>query len=283
VIGDALNAEGMVAAVASSAPDAVIHALTAIPRHGPLRASDLRPTNRLRIEGTRNRIGAAIAAQARRVVVESMVFVYGYGDLGPDQLTEDRLPAETAPEKWLLPSIRALADEEEQVLEASRSGRIEGVVLRFGGFYGPGAGIELMTRLLRRCVMPLPKKGCGGEVSWIHIQDAAAATVAALYRGHPGGVYNIADDHPALFGDVVRELARRIAAPPPLSVPKWLVRLFAPFMEAAWIGTTLKVSNSKAKQELQWTPRFASYRDGIAEFAAALAKAANAKVAVSRK
>jgi nucleoside-diphosphate-sugar epimerase len=132
VIGDALNAEGMVAAVASLAPDAVIHALTAIPRHGPLRASDLRPTDRLRIEGTRNLIGAAIAAQARRVVAQSMVFVYDYGDLGPDQLTEDRLPAETAPEKWLLPSICALADEEEQVLEASRSGRIEGVVLRFG-------------------------------------------------------------------------------------------------------------------------------------------------------
>ena len=71
-----------------------------------------------------------------------------------------------------------------------------------------------------------------------------------MYRGHPGGVYNIADDHPARFGDVVRELARRIAAPPPLSVPRWFVRLFAPFMEAAWIGTTLKVSNSKAKQEL---------------------------------
>jgi nucleoside-diphosphate-sugar epimerase len=201
-----------------------------------------------------------------------MVFIYGYGDLDPEMISEDRMPARTAPKTWLLPSIQALVDEEAQVLEASQAGRIDGITLRFGGFYGPGAGIDLMIWMLRRRLMPLPKEGRGAEVPWIHIHDAASAVIAALHRGRAGEPYNIVDDHPAGFNDLIRELAQAIGAPPPFSIPLWMVRLFVPFMEASWLGTTMKVSNSKAKQELQWVPRFPSYRDGIAEFAAGLGK-----------
>ena len=102
VIGNALDPESINAAVLSSAPDAVIHALTAIPKRGPLRASDLKATNKLRVVGTRHLLDAAIRAGARRIVVESMAFIYGYGDLGSKPLTEDTPPPTTAPQSWLL-------------------------------------------------------------------------------------------------------------------------------------------------------------------------------------
>ena len=124
----------------STKPDAVVHALTAIPRRGPWRVSDLNRTNELRIAGTQHLLDAAIAFGVRRIVVESMVFIYGYGDLGPDRLTEQNSVAQSVPKPWLRPSIDALIDMERQVLDANRQGNIEGFLLRFGGFYGQRAG-----------------------------------------------------------------------------------------------------------------------------------------------
>src|SRR5262249_9768621 len=181
----------------SFAPDAVIHALTAIPKPGPLRASDLKATNKLRVVGTRYLLEAAIAAGARRFVVESIAFIYGYGDLGSEPLTEDAAPARTAPQPELLPSLRALADEEAQVVEANRAGRIEGIALRFGGFYGPGAGAEIMRSMQKKRLLPVISGAGSRGGPFIHISDAASATVAALYRARPGESYNIADDQPA--------------------------------------------------------------------------------------
>jgi len=100
----------------------------------------------------------------------------------------------------------------------------------------------------------------------IHIDDAAAAVVAALQACKPGEVYNIVDDEPASFSRIVRDLASSIGVPQPRTVPKWCVRLVAPYAAAAWLGTKLRVSNTKAKRELQWKPRFPNYRSGIAEF-----------------
>jgi nucleoside-diphosphate-sugar epimerase len=269
IIANALDPADLRNAVLSSSPDAVVHALTAIPARGPLFPSDMRPTNLLRVEGTRNLLDAAIAAGARRIIAESMVFIYGFGDFGASTMTEDRGHAVIAPKPWLLPSIIALVDEERQILEASRNGDIEGVVLRFGGFYGPRTGFETLAQLLKKRLVPICK-GRSAAAPWIHIHDAASAIVAALDKGASGDIYNIVDDMPAPFVDVIDNLVRALGAPRPRVVPISLVRLIAPFLAASWLDTTMRVSNLKAKRDLQWTPRFPSYHDGIADFAAGL-------------
>jgi nucleoside-diphosphate-sugar epimerase len=195
-----------------------------------------------------------------------MIFIYGYGDMGPDWLNEETSAAKSVPKDWLRPSIEALLAMETQVMEASRRGSIEGIVLRFGGFYGPGAGTEITARLLRHRWLPVVKDSDDSVIPLIHIEDAATATVAALCRGRAGEVYNIVDDEPASFVAVVRHLATTIGAPQPRSVPRWSVRLVAPYAAASWLGTKMRVSNAKAKRELQWKPRFPNYRLGIAEF-----------------
>jgi len=266
IIGDALNPSSIRAALESTRPEAVIHALTAIPKRGPWRASDLEQTNELRIKGTKHLLDAAIAVGTRRLVVESMTFIYGYGDMGPIWLDEETRPAKSVPKGWLRPSIDALVDMEAQVMESSRRGSIEGIVLRFGGFYGPRAGTELTARLLRHRWLPVVEKSDDSVIPLIHIEDAATATVATLYHGRPGEVYNIVDDEPASFGSVLRHLAATIGAPEPRTVPKWFVQLIAPYAAASWLGTEMRVSNAKAKRELQWKPRFLNYRAGISEF-----------------
>lgn len=269
IVGDALIASVVDAAVASASPEAVVHALTAIPKRGPLRASDLKPTNELRIKATRHLLDAAVAHRVQRLVVESMVFVYGFGDLGPDPLTEaSAVPVQTPPKPWLRAAIDALVEEERQVLEAARLGRIDGIVLRFGSFYGPGAGIEMMIGMLRKRVLLLPKNPIGMGIPWIHIRDAASAVVAALCHGGSGEIYNIVDDEPARFSDLVHHLARVIHAPPPRSVATWVVQVLAPFAVEALSNTTMRVSNVKAKRDLAWTPLFSSYVEGIADLAA---------------
>jgi 2-alkyl-3-oxoalkanoate reductase len=128
ITGDALNPSSIRTALESSRPEAVVHALTAIPKRGPWRASDLKQTNELRVRGTKHLLDATIAVGVRRLIVESMVFVYGYGDLGPDWLNEET-GAKNVPKGWLRSSIDALVDMETQVIDASRKGSIEGIVL----------------------------------------------------------------------------------------------------------------------------------------------------------
>lgn len=265
VVADALDAPAVRAAVMSARPDVVVHALTAIPVRGPLRAADLEATNALRISGTRHLLAAAIAAGARRFVVESMVFIYGFGDLGDAALTEEAPPAGRVPKPWLQATIDALVSEEAQVFDATRSGRIDGVSIRFGGFYGPGAGMETMIHLLRRRALPVVRCARGRAVPWIHISDAAAAVVAACRLGLAGTAYNIADDEAAPAHHFIQHLAQVVGAPRPWSIPASVMRLIVPFAAAAWLDTTLRVSNAKAKRELGWTPRFPTYRDGIAQ------------------
>src|SRR5215472_1013963 len=128
IAGDALNPSSIRADLESRHPEAVVHALTAIPKRGPWRASDLEQTNQLRIRGTKHLLDAAIAVGARRLVVASMIFIYGYGDMGPDWLNEETAAAKSA-QGWLRPSIDALVDMERQAMDASRNGSIEGIVL----------------------------------------------------------------------------------------------------------------------------------------------------------
>jgi nucleoside-diphosphate-sugar epimerase len=182
----------------------------------------------------------------------------------------------TPPPSWLRPSIDAVQSEEAQVLEATRTGSIEGIVLRFGGFYGPGAGLEHMIRLLRRRAFPIPRRPSSRGLPWIHINDAASAMVAAIHRGRAGHCYNIADDEPTPVAQLIAHLASVIGAPKPMSIPNWVVRLAAPFVSSAWFGTTLKVSNEKAKQELGWSPQYATYRQGLANAVASSGSPSNA-------
>ena len=266
VVADALDAAAIAAAVAAARPDAVVHALTAIPKRGPLRAGDLDRTNRVRRAGTANLLAAATLAGARRFVAESMVFVYGFGDHGEEPLTEDGAAPSDQAKPWLAEAVASVRDLEAQVLSATTRGEVDGVLLRFGFFYGVAAGTDLMARLLRRRLLPVPGAGAGVG-SWIHIEDAAAAVVAALAHGRPGEAYNIVDDEPVVFREFARTLARELGAPEPYRIPAWLGRLLAPLLMAG-LESRIPVSNAKARRELQWSPRFPTYREGLGNVAA---------------
>jgi 2-alkyl-3-oxoalkanoate reductase len=266
VVADALDADALRAAVQRAAPDVVVHLLTALPAGGPTKASDLAATNRLRRTGTTNLLAAAVAAGTRRLVAESMVLVHGFGDFGATPLTEAeplRPPGRTE-----VALVGAVRDLERQVLEADTASRIEGIVLRYGMLYGAATGsTQAMVRRLRRWQLPLPGGGYG-SISWIHVDDATTATVAALERGRPGEVYNVVDDEPVRWRDYTTQLARLADAPPPPSLPLWLSRLVAPF-GTRLLTSRLPLSNAKARRELGWAPAFPTYREGLAELATA--------------
>lgn len=266
VVVDVLDKRALSAATAGLRVDAVVHALTAIPVSGPLRYGDMDATNALREHGTANLLAVAAAAGARRFVAESVTIGYGYGDWG-DQVVTEAQPlgrGRTPALERILEAIRAL---EQHVFAAGALG-IDGIVLRFGYFYGLGAGSDHQIRLLRRRQLPLLNKG-NGIGSWIEIDDAAAATVAALEQGQSGQAYNVVDDEPVSLHAFMTTLARAADAPAPWPLPPWLSTLVAPHA-TAFLGSVLRVSNAKAKRELRWTPACATYREGIARLAAAL-------------
>lgn len=255
LVADALDVASIRGAVAEVRPDAVVQLLTSLPARGPMRLADLEATNRLRIEGTRNLVVAAVEAGARRYVSESIVFGYGYGD-GGGEATEQSPFARTTPGSSFNPALEALGSLERSVLATPG---IDGVVLRFGLYYGPGAGsTEFMVRMARRRMLMLPRGG--GRMPWIHVDDAAAAVVAAL--DGPPGVYNIVDDEPMSANDFAAALASAAGTSPPKRLPLWLARLFAPYLASA-LTLDLRVSNEKAKRDLGWTPRYATPRDGL--------------------
>jgi nucleoside-diphosphate-sugar epimerase len=148
------------------------------------------------------------------------------------------------------------------VLDASESRAIEGVALRLGLFYGPGVGsTEFMRSLLRRRLMVLPGRG-RGIGSWIHVEDGAAAVVAALERAPAGSVYNVVDDEPVSMADFLGEMSRQHGLPRARSIPKWTARLGGRYGGMV-ASATLIVSNRKVKDELGWQPRYPTYREGL--------------------
>ncbi len=255
LVMDALNRESVSAAVSEARPEAVIHVLTALPPEGPSKPSDLDATNRLRTEGTANLLAASRAAGVGRFVAESFIGVYGLG--GESLLSEDEpLPAVDGAVSSAAAPLRAL---EEQVLAAG------GIVLRYGLLYGRGVpSTEAAVARLRRRALPLPG-GAPGMGTWVHIEDAASATLAALDRADGGAVLNVVDDEPVSFGDFFRELAGRVGAPRPWSVPVWLGRLLAPYATRLAVEARLSVSNARIRAELGWQPTYATYRDGLRE------------------
>ena len=197
VIVDALDAEALRQAVVAAQPTHVVHQLTALPKGGPRSARDLIPTNRLRIEGTRNLIAAAIAAGAQRFIGGSFAL------MGAAEL---EVPAEVQP------AAEAVRSMESQILAASRAGAIEGVVLRYGLFYGPENPSTTQTiALIRRRLLPAVR-GDRGQLPFVHVDDAASATVAALERAPAGSTFDIVDDHAVSMSEFAQTLARAAGA-----------------------------------------------------------------------
>jgi nucleoside-diphosphate-sugar epimerase len=251
VIADALDADALQRAVVAAHPTHVVHQLTALPKGGPRSARDLVATNRLRIDGTRNLLAAAIAAGARRMVGGSFALI-GASTAG-------------VPEE-IRPAAEAVQSMETQILDANRSGAIEGVVLRYGLFYGPEAASTVeMIAMAKRRLLPAVR-GDRSLLPCIHVDDAARATVAALDRGPAGRSYDIVDDEPVSFSEIVRALAEAAGAPRPIAVPLWLPRLVAPYM-ARMISLQLPLSNQKARADLGWRPSFPTIREGLAQTA----------------
>lgn len=259
VVGNALDPDGLRRIVVDAAPTHVVHLLTALPKEGVLRPADLDATNELRIHGTANLLAAAIAAGAQRIVAESFPTVYGVGDVSASPLREDDALAQL-PDDASRPMVEALRSLESQVLAAND--RIEAIVLRYGLFYGESVPSTVsMAESLRARKMPL-MRGANGIASFVHVEDAASATIAALERGVPGSVYNIVDDQPVGLKEFVTSMAESIGAPPPRTLPRFLVRVAAP-MAALFSITRLPLSNAKAKRELRFQPKFASVREGL--------------------
>lgn len=265
VVVDALDVTALRSAVARAAPEVVVHALTALPPGGPRRTADLEATNRLRRVGTANLVAATEAAGVRRIVAESIVLVYGDG--GDDRVTEDhpRARSGSVPTTFA-PALDAMRSLEDQVLGAGRPVPWEAVVLRYGMFYGQGAGTDGMVPPLRRRMLPVPG-GPRGLWPWLHVEDAATATLAAVEAAAPPRVVNVVDDEPASLHDFVAELARAHGTPPPWTLAAPLARVALPYIVAA-AALRLRVGNDRARRELSWTPRYPTYRDGLRDLAA---------------
>jgi nucleoside-diphosphate-sugar epimerase len=268
LVADVMDRYNLLRTVDRLQADAVIHMLTALPKSGPLRHRDLYQTDALRDTGTANLLTAARAVGAHRFLAESMTLGYGLGDWGEQVLTEEQPFAPPGRSRELERHQTGFRELEGQIFEATSAGWIEGVALRYGAFYGPGAGTAEMVELLRRRRLLLPGGG-RAIMSWIYIEDAVSATVAALERATPGQAYNIVDDEPVRLHDFFTLLAQMFSVPPPASLPGWVFRLAVPYAYT-FLTTTMRVSNARAKRELGWTPSAPTYREGIARVAKAL-------------
>ena len=266
VIADGLDAMAVDEAVGRAEPEVVIHQMTQIGPVTSLRNFDrlFEVTNRLRTEGTDHLLAAANAAGARRFIAQSFTGWPNIRSGGLVKTEEDPLdPDPPAAQRQTLQAIRYL---ETAVLDASP---VQGVVLRYGSFYGPGASDEFFG-LIRKRKIPVAGDGAG-VWSFIHVDDAAAATVAALDHGSRG-VYNIVDDEPAKVADWLPYLAEVVGAKPPMHVPAWLAWLAAGQVGVSMLTKIRGSSNAKAKAELDWTPAWASWRQGFRQAAAGLAE-----------
>ena len=252
VVANVFDAAQINAVVADIEPEAVISLLTTLPKWGPKRPKDFEPAKKLWSTGASNLVRAAQRAGVRRVVAESMVFAYGYPTTSP-ALMDESDPYPGPPPKGGDDMLAALRGMEQTVLTSGDHSDTEGIVLRYGIFYGPGVPHdELFTRLAKWWA--LPAMTGNGLVPWIHIDDIAKATADALDKGRGGQMYNIVDDRPQSFGDYVRELSARLHRPRPMPIPYQLVGLVASYPATAFGTTRLPLSNAKAKAELDWTP-----------------------------
>lgn len=258
VAADVLDGPGLLRATRDLHADAVLAQLTALKRP-PARHRDMRQTNLLRTEGTANLLAVARQVGANRFLTQSMMFGYGYDDQGARLRPETDRFAPTGRGRFE-PHLAAMRANETQVLTAAG---IDGIVLRYGLFYGGAADAPLVEGVRRRRLPVL--RECS-PLSFVHVQDAATAAVAALERGRPGQAYNIADDEPVGWTGFVRHVATVLASPPPRTVPAGLVRRVLPYAAALLQGGTC-LDTSKARDELGWRPAFPDHRSGLAGLA----------------
>ena len=267
VTADVLDRDGLLHAVSGVRADAVISELSAL-KKPPARHRDMAATNTLRTRGTANLLEVAHQIGARRFVTQSMMFGYGYDDQGPRLRRESEpfAPEHQGPWEAHLAAMR----ENERMVLTDHS--VEGVALRYALFYGAGASQPLIDGVAHR---KLPVLANASPLSWIHVDDAASATVAALERGEAGQAYNIADDEPVSWTDFIGYLARALGAPTPRRLPSWLLKLFVPYAHAVLKGGVC-LANDKAKQQLHWRPAIPTYRLGIDRLAYEAAHAGRA-------
>ena len=257
VVVDGLDRGAVIAAVRAAAPEVIVHEMTALADMRSFRNPDklFAVTNELRTRGTDNLLAAAARAGTRRVIAQ------GYAGPGPDKPAGARLKTEEDPLDWR--PIRSAARAMAAIRYVDRTVPLEapeGIVLRYGGFYGPGTG-DFVVEMARKRRLPVIGGGTG-VWSFIEITDAAAATLAAVDRGAPG-VYNVVDDDPAPVAEWLPYLAKVVGAKPPLRVPAWLGRLLAGEFVVGQMTSSRGSSNEKARKELGWEPRYASWREGF--------------------
>jgi nucleoside-diphosphate-sugar epimerase len=259
MVADALDPDQVAEAVANAKPDAIIHQLTAIS------ALDMRhfdrafaTTTRLRTEGTDHLLSAGHAVGVQRFVAQSyFAFVARAG--GPVKTEDD--PPDLSPAREMRESVGAIRHLEQAVLGATWT---EGIVLRYGAFYGPGTSLAPgaeQVEMVRKRKFPVVGDG-GGVWSFVHVADAADATVAAVEHGSRG-VYNIVDDDPAPVADWLPALAHEIGAKKPMRVPRLVGRLLAGETGVVMMTQLRGASNAKAKRELGWQPAHPSWRGGF--------------------
>jgi nucleoside-diphosphate-sugar epimerase len=262
VVCDVFDATALRDAVVAASPHVVLHELTDLPPNiDPRKADEQTAGNdRIRTEGTKNLVAAALAAGASRMVAQSISFAYAPTG-GPVKNEEDPL-YDDAP--WPFSrSVEALHELESAVTQTEG---IDGLVLRYGFFYGPGSGYAsdaYWADQVRKRRFPIVGSGAG-VFSFIHVDDAAAATVAAAETGRPG-IYNVVDDDPAPVKEWLPAYADVLGAKKPRRVPAFIAR-FVASQYAVMLATQLRgASNEKAKRELGWAPRYASWRHGFRE------------------
>src|SRR5437764_4758713 len=270
IVADALDPDAVAQAVASAEPQVVVHELTAL--SGKLSARDMRHperssvaimTNRLRTEGTNHLLAAARAVGARRFLAQSFG-AFRWARAGGPVLSEAD-PVDPNPPAAMRAALVGILHVERAVPSIEWG---EGLVLRYGGFYGPGTAISLapdaqLAAPIRKRLFPIIGDG-GGVWLHVHIDDAAAATVAAVDYGQPS-IYNIVDDEPAPVQEWLPVLASALGAKPPRRIPRWLGRLVAGETATLMMTEARGSTNEKAKRELGWTPRYASWRQGFAQ------------------
>ena len=254
VVMDGLDAASVGEAVAAARPDAIVHQMTALSEAHAGKPNLRKPdrffatTNRLRSEGTDHLLAAAEATGVTNFVAQSAAIFNGIREGGWVKTEEDPLD--------VVEGTKAINHLEDVVVKAG------GAVLRYGGLYGPGA-IDDQVTMVRKRLYPLVGGGTG-YFSWVHVDDAASATVLAVEQ-KAQGVFNIVDDEPAPVSEWLPYLAECAGARPPRRVPAWLARLLAGEMVVGIMTEGRGFSNAKAKRELGWELRYPSWREGFKE------------------
>ena len=262
VVADALDPEAVARAVAQSAPEVIVHQATALSGSVDVRHFErsLALTNRLRTEGTDHLLAAGRAVGIERFVAQSFAGWPFARSGGPVKSEGD--PLDPAPPQAMRAALEAIRHLERAVPAA---GWTTGIVLRYGGFYGPGTTLAPdgeHIELIRKRRFPVVGGG-HGVWSFIHVEDAAEATVAAVEHGS-AGIYNVVDDEPAPVSEWLPAIAEAVGAKPPRRVPRWLGRLLAGEVATIMMTEVRGASNEKAKRELSWRPAHPSWREVLA-------------------